>query len=174
MNPPGFAPVLDEDLDTSTGPNDLETETSSSPPTDPPAGLLRLSHPAASLLAALHSHLLGNPDGADWAADLSRHFSEVRGLVNYNIRVAAAWHRMHGPALVAQLAHLAAGSPTGVVLPVVAGDDLGARLAAFLDALARYGSEELAGSVRRRRHEITALDPVNVIPFLARATRRAA
>ena len=55
----------------------------------------------------------------EWAALVSRHFSEVRGLINHHRRVAMRWHRMDGPDLVALLAHLAAGSPTGVVLPTI-------------------------------------------------------
>lgn len=149
--------------------------TSPTPPDEaPPRDVRRLSHPAAALLATLHTQLLGRPGGTEWAADVSRHFSEVRGLVNHNVRVAVTWHRMQGPALAAFLSHHVSGAPPGAVLPGVAAEGLELRVAAFLDALERYGSVELAASVRRRRTEVTALDPVDVFRLLAGATERAA
>jgi hypothetical protein len=57
------------------------------------------------------------------AALVSRHFSEVRGLINANRRVAVAWHRAGGPALVHRLLCAAASRPDPVAridpVPVV-------------------------------------------------------
>lgn len=117
--------------------------------------------------------ILAHPAGELWAADVSRHFSEVRGLVNHNLRVALAWHRMQGPALVAHLAHHLAGRPPGVILPTLS-PALSGRIAAFLDALDRYGSPPLAETVRRRRAEILELDLTSVLPVLAGAAARPA
>jgi subtilisin family serine protease len=134
----------------------------------------RHSHAAAPLLAALHASLLATPSGQEWAADVSRHFSQVRGLINHNRRVAVAWHRLSGPALVAHLAHSAAGNPTGVVLPALTVTELSGRIAAFLDALERYGPPDLAETVRRRRPQILAFDLTDVARALAGSTRPAA
>ncbi|OAA27363.1 subtilase family protease [Frankia sp. EI5c] len=139
----------------------------------PAAAWRRDTQEAAPLLAALHTVILAHPAGELWAADVSRHFSEVRGLVNHNLRVALAWHRMQGPALVAHLAHHVAGRPTGVILPTLP-PTLSERIAAFLDALVRYGSPPLAATVRRRRAEILDLDLAAVLPVLARAAARPA
>ncbi|MET9023767.1 S8 family peptidase [Actinopolymorpha sp. NPDC004070] len=135
---------------------------------------LRTADIAAPLLAALHTRLLAVPSGEGWAADVSRHFSEVRGLINHNRRVAVTWHRMQGPALVASLAHQVAGSPGGVALPAVSAADLARRVGAFLDALERHGSTDLADSIRRRRPEILAVGAVDLLHLLAGAARPAA
>lgn len=132
---------------------------------------------AASLLSAVHHHLLSTPGGEEWAAVASRHFSEVRGLINHNRRVAMRWHRMDGPDLVALLAHLAAGSPAGVVLPAVDFQTLGRRVDEFLGALERYGSPALGDAVGRVRPDLLALvSPalVDVLRALAHAARPAA
>lgn len=181
--PPGsprIAGTPTADYATTATPSRAESSSEPSPvsPTTseeaPPSDVRRLSHPAAALLATLHTQLLGHPGGAEWAADVSRHFSEVRGLVNHNIRVAVTWHRMQGPALVAFLGHHVSGAPPGAVLPGVAAEGLDLRVVAFLDTLEKYGSAELAASVRRRRTQVTALDPVEVFRLLAGVTERAA
>jgi hypothetical protein len=132
---------------------------------------------AATLLSAVHHHLLSTPGGEEWAALVSRHFSEVRGLINYNRRVAMRWHRMDGPDLVALVAHLAAGSPAGVVLPAVDFETLGRRVDEFLGALERYGSPSLGDAVGRVRPDLLGLvSPalVDLLRALSRAARPAA
>jgi subtilisin family serine protease len=43
------------------------------------------------------------PEGEHLAAAISRHFSEVRRLINSNRRIATMWHRAGGPRLLRQL-----------------------------------------------------------------------
>jgi subtilisin family serine protease len=40
------------------------------------------------------------PNGVALAASISRHFSEVRRLINHNRRIATMWHRTSGPRLL--------------------------------------------------------------------------
>ena len=48
----------------------------------------------------LRGRLAALPDGERLAAVASRHFSEIRRLINTNRRVAVMWHRARGPALL--------------------------------------------------------------------------
>jgi subtilisin family serine protease len=68
-----------------------------------PAPAILLNAGVPQLLAALRRRALGTPEGQLYAALLSRHFSEVRALVNTNRRVAVTWRRVGGPALVRRL-----------------------------------------------------------------------
>src|SRR5262249_58931559 len=43
------------------------------------------------------------PEGEQLAAATSRHFSEVRRLINSNRRIATMWHRAGGPGLLRRL-----------------------------------------------------------------------
>jgi hypothetical protein len=66
----------------------------------PAPAIVRESNP---LLAAMRRRARGTPEGQLYAALVSRHFSEVRALVNSNRRVAAIWRRVGGPGLVRRL-----------------------------------------------------------------------
>jgi hypothetical protein len=127
--------------------------------------------PVSWTLAEAVTRLAAVPGGATWAALVSRHFSEVRALVNHNRRVALRWHRLGGPALLAHLAHLAAGSPRGAVLPSLQID--ADRVAAFLTALERHGSPGLAAAVARHRPTIQAADLPVLLRDLGDAARAA-
>jgi subtilisin family serine protease len=149
------------------------------PPLEPPPSERRAGpeprgrgvDPLSWTLAEAVTRLAAVPGGATWAALVSRHFSEVRALVNHNRRVALRWHRLGGPALIAQLAHLAAGSPRGTVLP---SPQLEAdRVAAFLTALERHGSPGLAAAVARHRPTILAADLAALLRELGDAARAA-
>jgi hypothetical protein len=55
------------------------------------------------VLARLRKQALSTPAGRQLAALVSRHFSEVRGLINNNKRLAVLWHRANGPWLLRHL-----------------------------------------------------------------------
>lgn len=59
-------------------------------------------------VAMLRRRALETPSGQLYAAVVSRHFSEVRGLINSNRRIAVAWHRAEGPRLLRSLLGTAA------------------------------------------------------------------
>ncbi len=56
--------------------------------------------PPARRLRALGAQLRDSPTGLHLLAIISTHVDEVMRLINTNRRVAVAWHRMHGPALI--------------------------------------------------------------------------
>jgi hypothetical protein len=68
-----------------------------------PAPAVLPGRDVTALLAALRRRVLASPDGQLYAALVSRHFSEIRGLVNTNRRVAAIWRRASGPVLIGRL-----------------------------------------------------------------------
>jgi hypothetical protein len=111
--------------------------------------------PFQPVFAALRRHVLSTPDGRLCASLVSRHFSEARGLVRGNRRVAVAWHRANGPAFVGTLvrAFMAsdAAHPDQSFPPVPEG------LSRFLAALGRYGSAGLRADVERHGPAFTAL-----------------
>lgn len=150
------------------------------PRTPPPPVALALTGPAAGVdgvVGEVVGRIVELPGGEVWAALVSRHFSEVRALVNHHKRVALRWHRLQGPALVAHVAHRLGGAPRGVTLPAL---DLGRdpdrdreRLAAFLTALERHGSPALAAAVARHRATILAADPATLLRALGAGARAA-
>jgi subtilisin family serine protease len=127
------------------------------PPVTPPSPL---AGPTSALRPASDpAALLRTPAGQHWAALVSRHFSEVRGLINSNKRVATFWHRMEGPRLLATLGQ----ALSGVGMLTVADDPeaLSAwrpRVARFLDMLEQFGSAQLAADTRSHRDLLLALD----------------
>jgi|tagenome__1003787_1003787.scaffolds.fasta_scaffold20980703_2 subtilisin family serine protease len=115
--------------------------------------------PVSDLAAELGSWMAQTPAGQHWAALVSRHFSEVRGLINSNKRVATFWHRMEGPRLLAALAPATSG--VGVLTIVDDPEALYAwrsRVARFLDMLEQFGSAQLAADARSHRDVILALE----------------
>ena len=114
--------------------------------------------PPSSLLQRLQrvqELVLPFPAGHLWAAIVSRHFDEVLRLVNTNRRVAAAWHRNGGPAMVRAALSLLESEPTRLVIPVAVGDSpLTAQLDVIFESWRRYGSPRSGRrhrSVPRRR-----------------------
>jgi hypothetical protein len=117
-----------------------------------------LAHPPVPHpFVELHRRFLRTPTGQVYAALASKHFSEVRGLINANRRVAARWHRMGGPRLLRLLAQgLAASHAVGdtQIDDVV----LRERAKRFLAVLERYGSAELKKDILRYRADVLNLD----------------
>jgi len=101
---------------------------------------------------ALRGYLAALPDGERLAAAASRHFSEVRRLINTNMRVATMWHRARGPSLLRALLV----SDTGV-----SHAEFGEReqryLERFIEQLERYGSDRLRADLARYRPVLVAL-----------------
>jgi subtilisin family serine protease len=98
-------------------------------------------------LDALRRRALATPGGQLYAALVSRHFSEIRGLINTDRRVATVWHRLGGPLLVRRLVREAAGRG-----PAHAQRDAmpsGPHLARFLAAVARRASPALRSDLAR-------------------------
>jgi subtilisin family serine protease len=95
---------------------------------------------------ALRREVLSTPEGQLGAALVSRHFSEARGLIRSNRRVAVAWQRAQGPAFVRGLVRaLVARERGGVGGPAL--PELPEGFARFLSALARHGSAPLRADV---------------------------
>ncbi|UVT15651.1 MAG: S8 family serine peptidase [Nitrospira sp.] len=61
------------------------------------------AQPYASWLQIIRERLAAFPEGEYVAAAISRHFTEVRRLINSNRRVATMWHRARGPRLLRRL-----------------------------------------------------------------------
>lgn len=120
---------------------------------------LSVMHPA---LRVLRETVRGLPDGELCAALVSRHFSEVRRLVNSNLKVAAMWHRADGPRMLRRLAvgTVEAGAPAPL-----RGDGDRAYLMRMLKQLHRYGSPALRASIER--HQALLLSMLEV-PLAAR------
>lgn len=115
--------------------------------------------------------LLQTPLGQHWAALVSRHFSEVRGLINSNPRVATFWHRMEGPRLLQTLG--AGFSGTGVLTvldPPRPPAAWRAEVARFLDMLERFGSDQLAADTRAHRDLLLSLRADDIVALLTPAS----
>jgi subtilisin family serine protease len=101
---------------------------------------------AAPAFATLIDSLRAATDGERFAALVSRHFSEVRRLINAHPKVATLWHRADGPAMLRQLA-LHHGGPHGhPALHSLAQRDYFRR---FLGQLHRFASPRLATTLER-------------------------
>lgn len=122
----------------------------------PAPGPVPLARPADAALEL--------PEVQYWAALVSRHFSEVRGLINSNKWVSCCWHRMDGPALVHALRH-ALLDPIALAPMVQEWRPWAAR---FLDMLERFGSPALASAAAANRETILSVEPAELID-LARA-----
>ena len=82
---------------------------------------------------------------------ISRHFSEVRRLINTNRRVAAMWHRAGGPGLLRRLLRGAVDADAPAAI-----EDISQRayLDQWCDLLARYGSQKLRAAVENYRFAV--------------------
>lgn len=88
------------------------------------------------------------PEGEQVAAVISRHFSEVRRLINSNRRIATMWHRATGPMLLRRVLQGAIDSNVEISL---AGEAQRQYLDRFFDQLVRYGSKRLRERIERYR-----------------------
>jgi subtilisin family serine protease len=127
----------------------------------PAAAVTEPAPPAVSMpsgpvaLARMADAALQLPEVQYWAALVSRHFSEVRGLINSNRWVATCWHRMDGPALVRGLQTMVADP--AAARPVV--DQWRPRAGRFLDMLERFGSPALRAAAAAHRADVLSVDP---------------
>lgn len=101
---------------------------------------------------ALRGVLATLPDGERLAAAVSRHFSEVRRLINTNPRVATMWHRANGPGLLRGL--LDPGTRCGCT---AFGERERRYLERFVEQLELYGSSRLCAGLARHRLAFVAL-----------------
>ncbi len=100
------------------------------------------------LLTRLRERALSTEQGQLTAALVSRHFSEVRGLINADRRIALRWHRSQGPLLLRFM--LESTSFPDLARPqALSGADYRASLTELLDALARKGSASLRRDIER-------------------------
>jgi hypothetical protein len=112
----------------------------------PRRGDLFAADPRQQILAMLYRSALSNEDHQLCAALISRHFSEVRGLINSNRRLATLWHRGHGPMLARHL--LRRIQTASATRPAQFGEpDYERLLMRFIDGLYRYGSRELRAEI---------------------------
>ena len=94
------------------------------------------------------------PEGEQVAAVISRHFSEVRRLINSNRRIAAMWHRATGPILLRRVMQ---GAIDPDVEVSIAGETQRQYLDRFFDQLVRYGSKRLRERIERYRSTVLAM-----------------
>jgi subtilisin family serine protease len=111
-----------------------------------------LAQPAPSLASVLRERLGDGSSRDTVIALVSRHFSEVRRLINANSRVATMWHRAEGPAT---LRRLVTGAARGA--PAIPGDTQRDYFVRFLGQLERFGSPRLAGGIQRHGADLVAL-----------------
>ena len=117
------------------------------------------AQPFASWLQILRARLKGFPEGEHVAAAISRHFSEVRRLINSNRRIATMWHRANGPLLLRRLLH---GARAGDSPLLTEEESVYRYLDRCFDLLARDGSPRLRGSLERYRALVATLLGVSI------------
>lgn len=116
------------------------------PTAAPPAPVTpSMLHPA---LQALRELMHRAPEGELCAALVSRHFSEVRRLINNNVKVAAMWHRADGPRM---LRRLAVGTVEADAPAPLRDHRDRAYLVRMLEQLHRHGSPLLRASIDRHQ-----------------------
>lgn len=96
-------------------------------------------------LQVLRAHLARLPEGELMTSLISRHFSEVRRLINTNVRIATMWHRARGPVLLRTLIH---GLNTPSSATVLTESDR-KYLDRWLRLLMRYGTSQVRRSVEQ-------------------------
>ena len=102
----------------------------------------------------IRARLNAFPEGEHVAAAVSRHFSEVRRLINSNRRIATMWHRATGPVLLRRLLQGALDPDANVS---TADSSERQYLDRFFDQLRRYGSRRLRDRIDRYRSTVLAL-----------------
>lgn len=107
-------------------------------------------------LADLRAAMLRTPAGQLGFALVSTHLNEGIRLVNTDRRVAVAWHRMGGPALLRAALETTGEGPTRVP-EVIDGRDVAAGLERFLDALSDAGSLPLRTAIDQHRGFLLSL-----------------
>jgi subtilisin family serine protease len=107
---------------------------------------------------AMRGYLAALPDGERLAAAASRHFSEVRRLINTNMRVATMWHRAQGPSLLRALIVEDGTGCAGF------GERERRYLERFVEQLERYGSDRLRTDLARYWPALVTLLLPAVVP----------
>jgi hypothetical protein len=118
------------------------------------------------VLGALKDRLMAQPEGVAVAAAVSRHFSEVRRLINTNRRVATVWHRAAGPCLLREL--LGRATHPGGSAALLGGPNR-EYLERWWDLLARFGSPRLKAGLERYRSVVMDLLRAHMAPGLETA-----
>jgi hypothetical protein len=123
----------------------------------PPTGIELNERTLFRKLTHFQDWILRFPAGHLYAALVSRHFDEVLHLINTNRRVATAWHRNGGPALV-RAALAIADAPELAAIPDFANEKpLSPQLGRILDSWRRYGSPTFVADIDRYRADVLAL-----------------
>ncbi|HMO11670.1 MAG TPA: hypothetical protein PKB06_09265, partial [Actinotalea sp.] len=100
--------------------------------------------------------LLARAMGQQAVALIGEHYDEVKRLVDTRRRVTVAWHRMHGPALLREIARTHAD--TTVVVPAqLDGRDVREGLARLIAELEAEGSLPLRADLARHRELLLSL-----------------
>jgi len=119
--------------------------TAAAPGADVAARLVPVLHPA---VRALRDAVRLLPEGELCAALVSRHFSEVRRLINSNRKVATLWHRADGPQM---LRRLAAGALTRDAQAPLRSDEDRVYFVRMVEQLQRHGSPSLQATLDRHQ-----------------------
>jgi hypothetical protein len=115
-----------------------------------------LQLPTTERLKSLQAALLTSPAGQLTMALLSRHFDQVRDIINRSRKAAAIWHRVHGP----QLLRMALSWPGGSrpLLPATLGGlSVSDGLDRLLRVVGRFANAALDEDIRRYRRFVLAL-----------------
>ena len=105
-------------------------------------------------LGILKARLRAFPEGEHLAAAISRHFSEVRRLINSNRRIATMWHRAGGPRLLRRLLKGAMDADDPISIE---GESEYRYLRRCFELAGRYGSPKLRGSLERYQSGLLSL-----------------
>ncbi|MFF4445662.1 S8 family serine peptidase [Streptomyces sp. NPDC001502] len=131
----------------------------------PTAAYPAWSAPLHARAAELRRQAETSPAGRTLAALATRHAAEVSHLVGTERRVTAAWHRMHGPAL---LGWLLADAHREIPVPrMLGGKSLAAGIGRLLDELALAGSPALRADATAFRALLLALPGVPLADLTA-------
>jgi subtilisin family serine protease len=102
----------------------------------------------------IRSRLETLPEGVSLAASISRHFSEVRRLINHNRKVAAMWHRTSGPRMLRRLLQCGCEDRAPAF---IAAEIHQVYFDRWWDLLMKYGSQQLQECLARHRSTILSL-----------------
>jgi subtilisin family serine protease len=114
------------------------------PPRHAASSARREAPPIPQLVEVLRRRVADIPDGELWANLVSKHFSEVRRLVNTKRKVATLWHRGDGPAMLMRVAR---GAANPRAPRPIQNAEQREYLRRMCDQLRRFGSVKLRSSL---------------------------